>query len=188
MAEIIKRYPCEKRNISVVRRITGGGVVIHGQDLTFSLAVKSSNPFFSGVAKNSYLKVNEALRVGLKTLYPKIDYVDCKNIPSGRGGGDRVCFETPTCYDLLLDGKKIVGASQRRKKGAILHQSSVFLEGDRRNLILQILEGFKETWKIIFLEKSLSDEELMTAKEKANERYRAKEWAYFGDLERSFFS
>ena len=188
VAEIVKRYSCEKKNISVVRRITGGGIVIHGQDLTFSLAVKSSSPFFSGAAKDSYLRVNEALRVGLKPLHPKIDYADCKSIPSGRGGGNRVCFETPSCYDLLLDGKKIVGASQRRKNGVILHQSSVFLEGDRRNLILKILEGFKETWKIIFLEKSLSDEELMSAKVKANERCRAKEWAYFGDLERSFFS
>lgn len=178
VAEIVKRYACEKKNISVVRRITGGGLVIHGQDLTFSLAVKSNSPFFLGAAKDSYLKVNEALRVGLQPLHPNIDYADCKSIPSGRGIGNRVCFETPSCYDLLLDGKKIVGASQRRIKGAILHQSSIFLEGDRETLWNHILDGFKETWKIDFFKQPLSNKELFSAEQKEKKRYTSAQWIY----------
>ena len=127
--EIVKRFQCEKKHIPVVRRLTGGGLVRHGDDITFSLSVKGDSPFFAGAVKDSYLKVNEALRRGMKPLYAQIDYADCKSIPSAKGEKERICFESPSCYDLLLGGKKIVGASQRRKDGAILHQSSIFLKG-----------------------------------------------------------
>jgi len=176
--KIAKRFQSIKTGIPIVRRITGGGLVLHGQDLTFSITVKGDNPFFLGPVKDSYLKVNEALRVGLKQLFFKIDYADCKNIPSGRSGKDTVCFETPSCYDLLLDGEKIVGASQRRKSGTILHQSSIFLDGDQKNLFRYIIEGFKENWKINYFEEPLSEEELLTAQQKEKERYTSEHWAY----------
>lgn len=189
VAEIVKRFRCVKKNISVVKRFTGGGLVFHGKDLTFSLSMKDSDHFFLGNVKDSYLKVNEALRSGLKPAFPDIDYADCRDIPSGRGDGGRVCFEAPSCYDLLLHGKKVVGASQRRKGGAILHQSSVFLNGDESILRRHILEGFMEKWKIDFFEKPLSAEELFAAQQK-KERYASSEWAYLPglNLERSFLS
>ena len=104
--EIFKRFQSAKTGAPVVRRVTGGGLVFHGQDVTFSITAKENSPFFSGEVKDSYLKVNEALRVGLKPVFQGIDYADCKTIPSGRGKGNRICFEAPSCYDLLLYGKK----------------------------------------------------------------------------------
>ena len=189
VAGIVKRFKCAKENISVVKRLTGGGLVFHGTDLTFSLSMKDKAHFFTGNVKDSYLKVNEALRAGLKPLFPDIDYADCKSIPSGRGGKARVCFEEPSCCDLLVHSKKVVGASQRRKRGAILHQSSIFLSGDETVLCRHILKGFMEKWKIDFFEKPLSDEELLAAQQKTK-RYASNDWAYLPDLnlERSFLS
>ena len=178
ISEIAKRYQSGQTGFPIVRRMTGGGLVFHGRDITFSIVVKGNHPFFSGGAKDSYLKVNEAVRVGLKPLYPKMDYADCKSIPSGRGTGNRVCFEAPSCYDLLLGGKKIVGASQRRKNNTILYQSSIFLNGDKKNLHNHILEGFKRNWKIDFFEDPLSKEELLAAQQIEKERYASTDWAY----------
>ena len=176
-ARVAERFECAKKKIPLVRRITGGGTVLHGKDLTFSLALKNPNPFFSGEVKNSYFKINEALRKGLMDLYPNTYYADCRNVPSARGGGERICFEAPSCYDLLLEGKKVVGASQRRIAGTILHQATIFLDHDRSVLTERVLEGFRKELKIEFTEKALTAEELELAGRRRSERYSSKEWA-----------
>ncbi|OIO39009.1 MAG: hypothetical protein AUJ72_01570 [Candidatus Omnitrophica bacterium CG1_02_46_14] len=178
VSEIAERFHLSDPNIPIVRRLTGGGLVKHGHDLTFSIAAKDSHSYFSCGAKNSYLKVNEAVRLGLKPLYPTIDYADCKSIPLGRGKGNRVCFEDPVCYDLLLNGKKIVGASQRRKNGIVLHQSSIHLSGDPKIILKNIIEGFKECWKIELIEEPLTEKELETSKQKEKERYTSNNWTH----------
>lgn len=188
VAQIVKRFQCEKNGVPVVRRITGGGLVFHGEDLTFSIAAKSDHFFFAGTVKDSYLKINEVLRNALQKTYPKIDYADCGTIPSGRGTGERICFEAPSCFDLLLSGKKIVGASQRRKNGTVLHQSSVFLKGGASIATKLILDAFRKEHGIDFVEEPLSREELFLSEEKKANRYGSSEWAYLADLERSFFS
>ena len=163
--------------MEIVRRITGGGLVQHGEDLTFSLVLRNQNPFLPADVKMSYLKINEALRQGLKEIYPELDYADCKTVPSGRGSGERICFEKPSCYDLLIGGKKVVGASQRRKDGVILHQSTVFLNDSRKILIEKILKGFRGLWKINFQEKPFGTDELEMIQKKERERYGSPEWA-----------
>ncbi len=166
-----------KARKTIVRRITGGGLVAHGTDLTFSLVLKNDNPFLPTDVKMSYLKVSEALRLGLKDIYRELDYADCKTVPSGRGDEERICFEKPSCYDLLIGKKKVVGASQRRKDGAILHQSTVFLPDSREILTEKIVKGFRELWKAEFLEKPWTEQELKEIRRKEADRYGSPEWA-----------
>lgn len=176
---VARRFGCAKKKIGVVRRLAGGGTVLHGEDLTFSLTLKNPNLFFSGDVKTSYLKINEAVRIGLKDAYPELDYADCRTVPPGRPGArERVCFEAPSCYDLLLEGKKILGASQRRAGGAILHQSTIFLKEDPERLIEKIRRGFEKNWGVEFQEKALTQEELKKAELKEKERYASPEWAF----------
>ncbi|MBI3252671.1 MAG: lipoate--protein ligase family protein [Candidatus Omnitrophica bacterium] len=168
----------EKRNFPVVRRLTGGGAVLHDKDLTFSLIFPQPNPFFTGGVKGSYLAVNEALRAGLAPHFPGLDFADCKTVPSGRAvGKDRVCFDSPSCHDLLLKGKKVVGASQRRVGGALLHQSTVFLNLEKDLLVDLICRGFESKMNMIFEPVPLSEEELISARKKESERYSSRDWA-----------
>ena len=176
--EIAARRRLAEKGVPVVKRITGGGMVLHGEDLTLSLTLKTPTPFLPREIKDSYLKINEALRVGLAEVLPAIDYASCKEVPSGRGGGERVCFETPSCYDLLLHKKKVVGSSQRRKDGTLLHQSSLFFKLDNKTLIHCVLRGFEKKWKVAFREIPLSDKELMEAERCALRRYASREWAW----------
>ncbi len=121
---------------SIIRRITGGGAVQHGKDLTFSITATLPNPCIPSSVKDSYLKINEAVRVGLKPLYPMLDYADCRDVLSMRERQkDRICFEKPDCHDLLLKGKKILGASQRRIGNKFLHQSALYLDAPQETLI-----------------------------------------------------
>ena len=176
VAKTTRRFH-EGATMVVVKRITGGGLVQHGSDLTFSLALRKNNPYLPSDVKMSYLKVNEALRLGLKDLYPELDYADCKTAPSGRGDQERICFEKPSCYDLLVGGKKVVGASQRRREGAILHQSSVFLKDPKPVLIEKILSGFRKLWNIEFQDKPFNPAESALIRIKELQRYGSPEWA-----------
>lgn len=176
LADVTMRLKLREKGIPAVRRITGGGLVLHGDDVTFSLTVKTPSEFMPADVKSSYLKVNEALRAGLGALLPDIDYADCKSVPSGRGKGDRVCFEAPACYDLLVRGRKVVGASQRRIGGAALHQSSVFAGRDRRAVERAIVKGFESKWNASFREAPLSGPELEEARRIQAERYADAAW------------
>ncbi len=172
---VAAKLDARKKGMAVVRRITGGGLVLHGSDVTLSLAVPGA--WLPGDVKSSYLKVNEALRAGLQDLWPALDYADCKTVPSGRGQGDRICFEAPACYDLLLGSRKAVGASQRRVDGAVLHQSAVFLPADAKTVARKIIEGFEKNWGVSFEETPLTAEELREAGEIERSRYASEEWA-----------
>ena len=178
----VSRLQAGKKDLAVVRRLTGGGAVLHGKDLTFSLCARLPNPRIPSDVKDSYLKINEAIRMGLKENFSKIDYADCKTISSQSSRQkDRVCFESPSCYDLLLDGKKILGASQRRFGSAILHQSTLFIQKPFGELISMIRGGFETLWKVEFFEKAITTEEIKRAQKIERERYNSKEWAYLPD-------
>ena len=157
------RYP-------VVRRITGGGAVLHGEDLTFSLILPVPSPHFANDVKSSYLKINEAVRVGLRAEYPTMDYADCRTVPSQSAKQkERICFDTPSCYDLLSSGKKVLGGSQRRTNGILLHQSTMFLPQPAELLMKRVCEGFEQVWKISFKESPLTDGEIAEAAEQEKE-------------------
>ena len=174
VAEISKRFP----KFPVVRRLTGGGPVQHGKDLTFSLTLKDDHLFFRGNIKDSYLKVSEALRNGLQPHYPGLDYADCRNALSPRGRGERICFDQPACYDLLLNKNKVAGSSQRHTDRAVLYQSSLFLPGEHHRTIEQVLDGFKKYWKADFAERSLTAEEIECARQIEKARYLSEDWCF----------
>jgi len=103
-----------------VRRWTGGGVVPHGGDLTYSLLVPTDSPFLRLRTADSYLAIHECIAHAL----------DRAGISVSMAGGDdqkisRACFENATRHDILRAGRKIAGAAQRRTKFGLLHQGSI---------------------------------------------------------------
>jgi len=104
----------------LVRRPTGGGLVSHVSDWTYSLAVPRSHAWYRLKARESYARVHRWVSESLKRVGIRSALAE-KAIPSGPGQ----CFLGAEQHDILLDGRKIAGAAQRRTSGGLLIQGSV---------------------------------------------------------------
>jgi lipoate-protein ligase A len=120
-----------------VRRLTGGGIVHHGDDLVFSLGLDTRLFPACRRVQASYVKVHSAVQNALlKHLVPAELYSPSSGAaPLGtEGPGTRnLCFERPVPGDLMVGGQKAAGGAQRRRRHHLLHQGSIRLTfGSRR--------------------------------------------------------
>jgi len=104
------------------KRITGGGVLFHGHDLSYSLVIPT-NLLEGFNIKESYEKICLFILKFYKKLGLDAKYVkDCNTIELSKNEYCQVGFEA---YDILVDGKKIGGNAQRRTKKAIFQHGSI---------------------------------------------------------------
>ncbi|MBN2303559.1 MAG: lipoate--protein ligase family protein [Anaerolineae bacterium] len=115
----------------LVRRMTGGRAVLHADELTYSVAVKTGHPVVAGDIVESYHRLSGALLNGLAHLgaNPAADKQD-QQIKRTHSANNPVCFEIPSHYEITVAGKKLVGSAQVRKFGAVLQHGSLPLTGD----------------------------------------------------------
>lgn len=109
----------KRPDLPVCRRWTGGGVVVHDGDFTFTLTAPRHEPWARLRAQESYLRLHEALTEALRESNPDVSLSN----HSGAAGND--CFAGPVRHDVLLRGEKIAGGAQRRTKQGLLHQGSI---------------------------------------------------------------
>lgn len=104
----------------LVRRPTGGGLVPHDADWTYSVAVPPGHAWYQLKAAESYERVHQWIcdafaRLGVKTVLA----------PEPIKVGIGQCFVGAEKSDLLWKGRKIAGAAQRRTHDGLLIQGSV---------------------------------------------------------------
>ncbi|MFI5334598.1 MAG: lipoate--protein ligase family protein [Chlamydiales bacterium] len=118
-----------KRGIDLARRPTGGGVVFHLWDFAFSLLVPASSPHFSHNPLDNYAFVNQAvLEATQEFLTGKEKWELIKHdAPAWDEQCSNFCMAKPTKYDVVLAGRKIAGAAQRKRKQGFLHQGTIAL-------------------------------------------------------------
>jgi lipoate-protein ligase A len=104
----------------LIRRPTGGGIVPHDTDWTYSLVFPPGHEWHSLKAEESYRRVHEWIR----SAFAKLNVIT-KLAPSCKKSTPGECFIGYTKSDLLWNGKKIAGAAQRRNKLGLLIQGSV---------------------------------------------------------------
>ena len=110
----------------LVRRWTGGGVVEHRRDWTYSLLLPRSEPATNLPAGGSYRLIHAHLRQALQvTGQHGVNYCAVATAVDDK---TRACFSKPVRYDLMLGERKISGAAQRRTRAGLLHQGSVDLQ------------------------------------------------------------
>ena len=104
----------------LIRRPTGGGIVPHDADWTYSAIFPPGHEWHSLKAAESYRRVHDWLRLAFAELNVETELApDCKKSFAGQ------CFAGHEQFDLLWGGKKIAGAAQRRNKSGLLIQGSV---------------------------------------------------------------
>jgi lipoate-protein ligase A len=104
----------------LIRRPTGGGIVPHAADWTYSFAVPPSHEWHSLKAETSYRRIHEWIQLAFTELKVETELAPCcrKTLPGQ-------CFAGHEKFDLLWRGKKIAGAAQRRNKSGLLIQGSI---------------------------------------------------------------
>lgn len=140
----------EQQGMGFVRRPTGGRAVLHDQELTYSIIVAENYPGMPSGVTEAYRVLSEGLLSGFTKLGLHAQMVQLA-AASGekRAGANRdgqkheaeamtvtsaACFDAPSWYELVVEGRKVAGSAQMRHKGAVLQHGSVLLELDVEQL------------------------------------------------------
>jgi lipoate-protein ligase A len=129
-------------HIGLVRRATGGRGVLHDHELTYSVIVPESHPAMPQTVTEAYRVISTGLLEGFKNLgldayfaVPRTEEQRAK-LKDPRSS---VCFDAPSWYELVVEGRKIAGSAQTRQKGVILQHGSILQKID----VDELFELFK---------------------------------------------
>jgi lipoate-protein ligase A len=115
----------------LVRRWTGGGIVFHGADLTYAITIPAHDPAFHQSSMTIYEEIHRALADALNGTG------QCAVVAGGGARGKIAtakqavnasgynCFANPVQADVMIDGRKVAGAAQRRTRAGLLQQGSI---------------------------------------------------------------
>jgi lipoate-protein ligase A len=103
----------------LIRRPTGGGIVPHDIDWTYSAAFPPGHEWHALKAEESYRRIHDWLRLAFAEINVVTELAPCckKSLPGQ-------CFVGHEKSDLLWHGQKIAGAAQRRNQSGLLIQGS----------------------------------------------------------------
>jgi lipoate-protein ligase A len=114
--------------VSAVRRPTGGRVLMHDREVTYSVTAPAvdGEPLAA-----SYRNINSLLLRALSALG-----VQASESPAGPPirPGDPAglsCFAAPAGGELVVGDRKLVGSAQLRERGAMLQHGSILVDDDQ---------------------------------------------------------
>ena len=152
----------KEKGYGMVRRQTGGRGVLHDKELTYSVIVPESHPEMPSTITEAYRVISEGLLQGYKELGLDAYFA----IPRSKEERDKlkqprsaVCFDAPSWYELVVEGRKIAGSAQVRQKGVILQHGSLLQDVDVDDLFDMFIfknERLKEKMKKAFLDKAVA--------------------------------
>ena len=111
-------------DLAAVRRLSGGGAILHHLELTYSLVLPPGDPLVADPTR-LYSLVHDAI----------LDVLRAAGVEAAMRGEDRklsaepfLCFIRGDRHDIVFEGHKIVGSAQRRRRGAVLQHGSLLLD------------------------------------------------------------
>ncbi|MBT3482559.1 MAG: hypothetical protein HN457_14140 [Opitutales bacterium] len=108
----------------ICRRPTGGGVVNHQEDWTYSLVIPTGHPLGNDQPLDIYKKVHDCIIAAMATQGSDV----ALNLSAPESSTPGVCFNKPEVYDVVLRNfpSKVAGAAQKRSKAGYLMQGSIW--------------------------------------------------------------
>ncbi|MBF0276964.1 MAG: lipoate--protein ligase family protein [SAR324 cluster bacterium] len=136
----IDREWCRENGVSLIRRSTGGQAVLHGGDLTYSLVGDVQSTRFSGGILQIYQTISQSFFHFFQNLglSPQLQSHSRRTRVAQ---ASQVCFIVPAAFEILIDGRKIIGSAQRQTSTAFLQHGTIPLD-DQIPLLSRI---FKDT-------------------------------------------
>jgi lipoate-protein ligase A len=156
----------EQPRRDIVRRWTGGGIVYHGDDVTYSLVLPAQVAARFRSSRAVYSEVHDAIRRALGAD------VDAALATAAAPKVSDACFANAVESDVLIAGRKIAGAAQRRTRTGLLHQGSI----QRLTLPSGFQDNFARLLCACFDWKVLSPALLGRAEQIAGAKYDSRQW------------
>jgi lipoate-protein ligase A len=162
-----QRFPAPLANAyDAVRRPTGGGVVYHVDDTTYTVVVPPAHALYAMKTADAYCALHKAVAAAFQS--PLALY----HAPLHSPQGQYECFQKPVHGDVVLEGRKLAGGAQRRTKSGMLHQGSIAAKLSSN----QIKYGFQEALRVEFEEYEIADDEKTRAERLVREKYATDAW------------
>lgn len=174
-------------NLGFVRRPTGGRAVLHDQELTYSMIVTEQYPGLPTNVTEAYRVLSEGLlqgfiNLGLNAHMARLDEDGAKYAAASSAA----CFDSPSWYELVVEGRKIAGSAQTRQKGVVLQHGSILLDMDVE-LLFDVLkfpnERVKERLKRSFTDRAVAINELLRSAGKPEVRLDQVENAFYEGIQ-----
>jgi lipoate-protein ligase A len=121
-ADAVRAHP-ELVGLPVVRRLTGGGAILHHHEWTYSCSVPPHHPL-AEPATAIYVRVHEQV---VNALSQRGIHAALRGQALADREGAFLCFGRGDPRDVVLAGHKIMGSAQRRRRGAVLQHGSLLI-------------------------------------------------------------
>lgn len=113
----------------LVRRPTGGRAILHQHEITYAIIAPQDHPLMRGGVLESYRRISQALVSTLERLAISVE-VKPSSPASEEQRNKPICFEVPSAYEITVNGRKIIGSAQVRRRNTVLQHGSLPLSGD----------------------------------------------------------
>lgn len=116
--------PEQMKSLDVVRRLTGGGAILHHHEVTYSCSLPSENRWQENPS-DLYSEIHQIIQEALSRQEFACEF---RGVPKSFPAGEPfLCYSRGDERDLVHGSHKIVGSAQRRRKGAILQHGSILV-------------------------------------------------------------
>ncbi|PZE20913.1 lipoate--protein ligase family protein [Paenibacillus xerothermodurans] len=165
-AEEIDFDQLREEGLGFVRRPTGGRAVLHDKELTYSIIVSESYPGIPRGVTEAYRVLSEGLLFGFRRLGLDAQMVQLaseEDKTKYASLGSAACFDSPSWYELVVEGRKIAGSAQTRQKQVVLQHGSILLDMDVEQLfrVLKLSnERLRDRLKQQFVRKAVAINDL----------------------------
>ena len=156
-----------------IRRYTGGGLVDHAHDVTYTIVLPRAHPWMELSAPESYCIIHKGIQSVLWACG-----INSELTPEASTAESEACFAKPVRFDIMAADRKVSGAAQRRTRQGLLHQGSILLpnpalNGEVRSAFADFFPGHLET---DFDESNLTPAESELAVNLERDRYMTDAW------------
>jgi lipoate-protein ligase A len=117
---------CRAEKIDITRRITGGRAVFHFNEITYSVAAGEHEKIFPSEIAGTYKIISKCIARGLSHLGIKANLIEEGRFQK-KEEISPCCFSYPSRNELLVNGRKICGSAQVRKRGGFLQHGLLLL-------------------------------------------------------------